>query len=80
MNSSPRILPISISATVFPLKLSSGGCATPKLRGGFGRRVSQENSELHSAISLVTGLDSLRKRPPVQPAQIAENRPAWPPA
>src|SRR5690606_32236580 len=47
---------------------------------GFRRRIAQHDARFHGWISLVTGFDSCRKRPPVQPAQIAENNPAWPPA
>src|SRR5581483_6654546 len=52
--------------------------ARPQRAAQLGGRIAQEDG--HCLISLVTGLDWSRKRPPVQPPQIAENRPAFPPA
>src|SRR5262249_14594907 len=49
-------------------------------RCGLRRRIAKANAVFHIWISLVTGFDSWRNLPPVQPAQIAENKPAWPPA
>src|ERR1700730_13715434 len=47
---------------------------------GLGGRIAQGQAEYHAWISRGTGLDSWRRRPPVHPAQIAENIPACPPA